>query len=167
MVRLLLFLIALPAWAISIRTGALSTDVDEASCSARKPSTIFKGTDRQIFLAFTAVQIQAGDELRIGWVNPRGEVEQSIPYTELPASPALCFISQLPVSGFPASSLAGDWTLRIVSSGRQVWSTGFKLEGDGSGDALRISAVNRRAGELLIDGAGVDGGAIIHVGEFK
>src|SRR4051794_28050430 len=90
---------ALPIRAVTVRRGVLSTDVSEETCSSRTAATVFKTTDRQIFLGLRATGILTSDEIRIDWVDPTGSIEQSAPYTELPAASALCFVSQLPVSG--------------------------------------------------------------------
>jgi murein DD-endopeptidase MepM/ murein hydrolase activator NlpD len=169
----ILLIAAVPLGAVTVHRGVLSTDVNEETCSARTAAAkVFHPTDRQIFVGLTASRISAGDELRIDWVDPHGNVEQSAPYAELPAAPSLCFVSQLPVSGFPASANPGEWTVRAVSHDRVIWSETFRMESDGNTDAVRVTAVARVASTgdssaLLVDGAGFEAGSIVHVAEYR
>ena len=50
----ILLITSLPLGAASVRQASLSADVDERTCVARKPATVFHTSDRQIFLALTA-----------------------------------------------------------------------------------------------------------------
>jgi murein DD-endopeptidase MepM/ murein hydrolase activator NlpD len=167
----ILVAVVLPLQAASVRRAAVGTSIREEACAVVKPATSFRPVERQIFVAVMADRITAGDDLRIDWVNPQGATELAAPYTDLPAAQPLCFISQLPVSGFPASSNAGTWTVRAVSRERVLWSQTFRMEADGSGDALRITNVTRTAAgaesELTIDGAGFDSSSIVHVAEYR
>jgi murein DD-endopeptidase MepM/ murein hydrolase activator NlpD len=163
--------LALSTRAATVRRAALGTTVKEDTCTVRGATGSFRPSERQIFVAVTAERIVAGEDLRIDWVNPAGGIEQSAPYSDLPAAPALCFVSQLPLSGFPASSQPGTWTVRAVSGDRVIWSQPFRIESDGNTDGLRITNVTRVAGaqgtELVVDGAGFDSSSVVHVAEFR
>lgn len=166
-----LLITAAAAHAASVSKAALGTDVEESDCSIRRPTSRFRAVDPQVFVALNVAGVHSGESLRIDWVNPYGAVEQSAPYEQLPDAAALCFVNQLPISGFGASAMPGTWTIRMVSAGRQVWAQTFTLEGDGNNDQLRIVQVQRQQGkdkvQLRIDGAGFEGGSVVHIAVYE
>jgi len=170
--RLSLLLLATHTlWAASIRTPAFSTDVDEQSCVARKPAAGFHPSDRQVFFSFIAREVAAGDRLRLEWVNPAGSIADFADYPALPPAPALCFVTQLPVSGFPASSQPGAWSVRVIVNDRELGRYGFEMAQDRNPDRVRVGQVSRRRlsaseTELVLDGAGFDGRSIVHIAEY-
>ena len=89
--------------AVTIRQSTLSLTANEQSCSLGKATTTFEASQRQAFFGFLAYQARRGDTVTIEWVDPRGEVLQSTPYSDLQAAPAVCFLTQLPIAGFDAA----------------------------------------------------------------
>lgn len=159
------------AAAVTARPFALSKDVDEQTCSAKKPADAFDVVDRQVFLSFIARGIKAGDHLRIEWVNPSSTIADTADYPDLPATPSLCFISQLPVSGFPASVQPGTWRARVVVNEVVIVDQSFQIRPDPNPSRVRVASVSRitagpKETELVLDGAGFEGGSVAHVAEY-
>jgi murein DD-endopeptidase MepM/ murein hydrolase activator NlpD len=159
------------AGGVTVWKPAFGANVDERACAVRTPAASFKPVERQIFFAFIAREVRRGDSLRMEWVDPANTIAETAAYEDLPASAALCFITQLPVSGFPASARPGSWTLRIVVNGAELSRHGFEIQSDGNPDRVRIGSVTRRAAgsqtELLLDGAGFETTSVVHVAEYK
>lgn len=118
------------ASAITVRDSRIAASVSEESCLAPKSVSIFQPTARQAFLWFVARQAQAGDQLRVEWVDPAGAVSTAADYGDLPNAPELCFTSQLPIAGYAPASQGGVWTARVVSNGRTLFSRQFTIAAD-------------------------------------
>ena len=159
------------AGAVTVSKPAFGNHVDESACAVRTPAVSFKPIERQIFFAFVARDVRRGDTLRMEWIDPANTIADSAAYDELPGSAAICFITQLPVSGFPASARPGAWSLRIVVNGIELSRHGFDIQSDGNTDRVRIGTVTRRSAgaqtELLLDGAGFESSSVVHVAEYK
>jgi murein DD-endopeptidase MepM/ murein hydrolase activator NlpD len=106
------------------RTAA---SVSEQTCVAPKAVSVFQPVDRQAFVWFIALQVRAGDQLRVEWLDPSGIVATSAEYGELPAAGELCFTSQLPIAGFAPASQPGNWTVRAVANGSVAFSRTFTI----------------------------------------
>lgn len=122
-----ILVLARSAGAISIKDSRVAVSVSEESCRVPKAVGVFQPTDRQVFLWFRARQVQAGDQLRVEWLDPSGAISNSAEYGELPSTTEVCFTSQLPVAGFPPASQPGNWTVRVLSNGRPLFSRGFQI----------------------------------------
>jgi hypothetical protein len=88
---------------------------------------VFQPVDRQAFVWFVALQVRAGDRLRVEWLDPAGTVATTAEYGELPAAGELCFTSQLPIAGSPPASQPGNWTVRAVANGSVAFSRTFTI----------------------------------------
>lgn len=157
--------------AATIGTAALSVEVDDKACAAKKPANQFQTSDRQIFFTFTAQNVAAGDRLRIEWLDPGGRIFDTVPYDELPAAQALCFVTQLPLSGFPASSHPGEWRVRVTVNEHEIGARTFRITGDPTAGRVRVFNVTRRAlgereSEFVLDGAGFDMSSVAHIAEY-
>jgi murein DD-endopeptidase MepM/ murein hydrolase activator NlpD len=91
---------------------------------------VFQPADRQAFVWFVALQVRAGDQLRVEWLDPAGAVATTAEYGELPAAGELCFTSQLPIAGFAPASQPGNWTVRAVANGVVAFLRTFSIAGD-------------------------------------
>ncbi len=118
------------AGAITVKDSRVTASVTEESCRVPKAASLFQPTDRQAFLWFQARQVRAGDQLRVEWLDPSGAVSTAADYGELPNAPELCFTSQLPIAGFAPASEPGNWTVRVLSNGRPLFSRGFQIAPD-------------------------------------
>jgi murein DD-endopeptidase MepM/ murein hydrolase activator NlpD len=128
---LLWIAVAIPsARAITVRDSRVAASVSEQSCAAPKSVSVFQPTARQAFLWFVARQVQAGDQLRVEWVDPFGTVSTAADYGDLPSAPELCFTSQLPIAGYAPATEGGAWTARVVSNGRILFSRQFTIAAD-------------------------------------
>ena len=67
-----------------MRDGRTASSVSEQSCVAPKSNSIFQPVDRQTFVWFVALQVRAGDQLRVEWLDPSGTVSTTADYGELP-----------------------------------------------------------------------------------
>ena len=94
---------------------------------APKAVSVFQPVDRQAFVWFAALQVRAGDQLRVEWLDPTGAVSTTAEYGELPTAGELCFTSQLPIAGFAPASQPGNWTVRAVANGSVAFSRTFSI----------------------------------------
>ena len=113
-----------------MRDGRTASSVSEQSCVAPKSNSIFQPVDRQAFVWFVALQVRAGDQLRVEWLDPSGTVSTTADYGELPTAGELCFTAQLPIAGFAPASQPGNWTVRALSNGAVAFSRNFTIAAD-------------------------------------
>jgi len=136
-----ILVLAHSAGAISVKDSRIAASVSEESCRVPKPVGVFQPTDRQVFLWFQARQVQAGDQLRVEWLDPSGVVSNSAEYGELPSTTEVCFTSQLPVAGFPPASQPGNWTVRVLSNGRPLFSRTFQIAAEKENGGPAVTSV--------------------------
>ena len=74
-----------------------------------------------------ALQVRAGDQLRVEWLDPTGAVSTTADYGELPSAGELCLTTQLPIAGFAPASQPGNWTVRAVANGTVAFSRSFTI----------------------------------------
>lgn len=164
-------LAALPSWAISVRQSIVSTTANDHACTPGKPVALFQPSDRQAFLWFTALDVRTGDQIKIEWLDPQGNVAQSTPYGEMPNAPALCFLTQMPIAGFEAAEFPGEWQVRVEANGAILTSQKFRIAPDPFAGRLHITNLTRSdAGDamtLLIDGGGFAEGATVHLAQYS
>jgi murein DD-endopeptidase MepM/ murein hydrolase activator NlpD len=115
------------AWAITVQDTRTASSVSEQTCVAPKAVSVFQPVDRQAFVWFIALQVRAGDQLRVEWLDPAGTVVNAAEYGELPTAGELCFTSQLPIAGFAPASQPGNWTVRAVANGSVAFSRTFTI----------------------------------------
>ena len=60
------------AWALTLHEGRTASSVSEQTCVAPKAVSVFQPADRQAFVWFVALQVRAGDQLRVEWLDPSG-----------------------------------------------------------------------------------------------
>jgi murein DD-endopeptidase MepM/ murein hydrolase activator NlpD len=164
-------LAAVACQAASIRQLSLGSAADQPSCTIAHARNSFDVNDRQVFVHFVADRIRAGDRLTIEWVDSAGTVAANAPYEDLPGASSLCFLSQLPVAGFPPASEPGRWSVRIVLNGRPIASRDFRIAEEAAAGGPHVASVVRRpAGEheieLVIDGSGFNSGSVVHLAQF-
>jgi hypothetical protein len=155
----------------SVRRASFSHEVEDRSCTVREPATAFRNTDRQIFFTLLARDIKGGDELKMEWLDPGGQAADTAAYPSLPASPALCFITQLPVAGFAAATQPGTWTMQVSVNGRVSGRYPFQITGPPGEAPVRIGSVVLRAVggtlEMELDGTGFTAGSVVHIAEYR
>jgi murein DD-endopeptidase MepM/ murein hydrolase activator NlpD len=103
-----------------------AASVAEDGCTLGRSAARFPLTQAQIFSRILLQGVQ-GEALVIDWVDPQGEVQQSLDYGPLPKAPSLCMVSQLPVFGFPAGERAGAWQVVARLNGREIVRASFEL----------------------------------------
>ena len=108
------------AWALNVQEGRTASSVSEQSCVQPRSVSVFQPVDRQAFVWFAALQVRAGDQLRVDWLDPTGAISTTADYGQLPNAGELCFTAQLPIAGFAPAAQPGTWTVRAVSNGALV-----------------------------------------------
>ncbi len=162
---------SLACYGVTIRQSAVSLTANERTCAAGAPAATFKPGDRQAFLWFVAERIKAGDRLTIEWLDPNGKVALATPYPELPASPAFCFLTQMPIAGFEAASQPGRWTVRVTVNQAAILTRNFAIAPDPNAGRLHVSNVSHRAigkdeMELTLAGGGFDAETAVFVAQY-
>ena len=169
---MLLFAGAGAAQALTVTQPALGTAAQEQACAITRLAERFPAsTTRQVFFKFVASGVRAGDRLEVEWVAPDGQVASAVPFDSLPASSALCFVTQLPVSGFAPASQPGAWGVQVRVGGAVVYRRGFEILRDPRANGMVIRAVTHTASEtgseLAIDGAGFGGETIVNIAQYQ
>lgn len=150
---------------------SLGSSANEQGCQITKPGSEFPSAIPQIFFRFVTTRVAPGESLRVEWVSPGGAVESKLDYDQLPAAPAICILTQLPVGGFRPATLPGIWTARVVAGDRLLGMRQFRLIEDPNAGRGVIRNVTRRdispqETELLIEGAGLDPGTIVNIAQY-
>jgi murein DD-endopeptidase MepM/ murein hydrolase activator NlpD len=146
--------------------------VSEQSCVAPKAVSVFQPVDRQAFLWFAALQVRAGDQLRVEWLDPGGTVATTAEYGELPGAGELCFTSQLPIAGFAPASQPGNWTVRAIANGAVAFSRTFTIAADTDNGGPVVTSVTwsgERAQEIdfTVRGKNFQPGSLVLIAEYK
>jgi murein DD-endopeptidase MepM/ murein hydrolase activator NlpD len=164
------------AWALTLHEGRTASSVSEQSCVAPKSVSVFQPVDRQAFVWFVALQVQAGDQLRVEWLDPTGAVSTTADYGELPTAGELCFTAQLPIAGFAPAAQPGNWTVRAVSNGTLAFSKIFTIAADTDNGGPVISSVTwpgRGSGEqgqeidFTVRGKNFQPGSLVLIAQYK
>lgn len=161
----------LPLTAATIPKAVLSAEANEQQCIEPAPSTRFRSSDRQAFLWFLAEKVSDGEQVRIDWVSPSGQVVTSSDYGEMRAAPRLCFVNALPLAGKAWAVEGGTWTARVLVNGEVTLERRFELQAPPRGTVL-IQSVTREAyegGEAIyrVGGIGFTSDTVLYVAEWK
>ncbi len=152
--------------------AALGKNANENNCTVQPRADTFAATDAEVFVAFQADRVAAGETLRIDWVAPSGEVASSIPYDGLPKAASLCFVSHLPVAGFSPGSMPGLWQVRVFLNNQLAAMQAFTIKPDANAGAARIETVTRTSAligteaEFTLDGRDFSAGSVVHVAQL-
>ena len=153
--------------------GRTAASVSEQSCVAPKSVSVFQPVDRQAFVWFVALQVRAGDQLRVEWLDPTGAVSTTADYGQLPNAGELCFTAQLPIAGFAPASQPGNWTVRAVSNGAVAFSRTFTIAADTDNGGPVITSVTwpggRRAQEIdfTVRGKNFQPNSLVLIAQYK
>jgi len=163
--------LAIPGYPANISQIRVGPAVDQQACSAPKEVLVFPPTQRQVFLWFVARRVRAGDQLRIDWLDPSGNVSISAPYDDLPGASEICFTTQLPVAGFAPASQPGAWTARVTSNGRVLASKQFQIASDNYAAGPQVTSVTWPGAktaetDFTVRGSGFEPGSIVHIAEY-
>ncbi|MEP7366027.1 MAG: M23 family metallopeptidase [Acidobacteriota bacterium] len=115
--------------------------------------------------------MRAGDRLAVEWLEPGGQIHASSAYDQLPTASSLCFVTGLPLGGFPASQLPGVWTVRVISGPAVLASRTFEVTGSIDPSAPRITDIDRteiegRHTDLEIRGQGFISDSVVNVAQY-
>jgi hypothetical protein len=159
-------------WALTVQDGRTAAAVSEQTCVAPKPVSVFQPVDRQAFVWFVALQVRAGDHLRVDWLDPAGTVATTAEYGALPAAGRLCFTSQLPIAGFASASQPGNWTVRVVANGSVAFWRTFSIAGDTDNGGPVVTSVTwsgQRTQEIdfTVHGKNFQPGSWVFIAEYK
>ncbi len=160
------------AWAITVQDSRTAASVSEQTCVAPKAVSLFQPVDRQAFIWFVALQVRAGDQLRVEWLDPSGAVATSAEYGELPTAGELCFTSQLPIAGFAPASQPGNWTVRGVANGAVAFSRAFTIAADTDNGGPVVTSVTwsgQRAQEIdfTVRGKNFQPNSLVFIAQYK
>ncbi len=157
-------------YSINISRSTISLTADEQACTLGRPLDVFTPSAGQVFFGFTASSVNRGESLLIEWLSPQGSILQSTPYSGLPATGQLCFLTQLPVAGFEAATLPGIWKIRVTSSGRILNERTFQITADPNAGKFQVAAVERTprtdSTEFTLTGSGFEPTSVIHIAQY-
>jgi murein DD-endopeptidase MepM/ murein hydrolase activator NlpD len=157
----------------SVSSPVLSTSASEERCAAGPAVSRVRNTERQIFLQFNLLQTKPIRRLTVEWLSPGARVYDFENYESLPSGRSLCFLTQIPVAGFDAAALVGDWSVRVVADGRVIAQKNFQLEGDPANTGgPRIRSIARRElspteTEITLEGSGLHGETSVFLATYS
>jgi Peptidase family M23 len=133
---------------------------------------VFQPVDRQAFVWFMALQVRAGDQLRVEWLDPAGAIATTAEYGELPNAGELCLISQLPIAGAGPASQPGNWTVRAVANGSVAFSRTFIIapSNDNGGPVVTSvtwSGVRAQEIDFTVRGKNFRPGSLVLIAQYK
>ncbi len=160
------------AGALTVQESRTASSVSEQSCVAPKAVSVFQPVDRQAFVWFAALQVRAGEQLRVEWLDPAGTVATTAEYGELPSAGELCFTSQLPIAGFAPASQPGNWTVRAIANGTVAFSRTFAIAPANDGGGPIVTSVTwsgERTQEIdfTVRGKNFQPGSLVLIAEYK
>ncbi len=149
-----------------MEVSPLETGLAAASgaCRLTRPAASVQAQDAQILVRFTA-RVAAGEGFTVEWVNPAGEVAESVPYTHLPAGRTVCVVNALQVGGFAPATQPGRWRVRVVSGGRVAGERDFEIVGKATPLAVRVSGVGPDG--LLLDTVGAEPDTTVNIARYR
>jgi murein DD-endopeptidase MepM/ murein hydrolase activator NlpD len=165
-------ILAPTTWALTVHDGRTAAAVSEQACVAPKPVSVFQPVDRQAFVWFVALQIRAGDQLRVEWLDPSGAVSTMADYGALPNAGELCFATQLPIAGFAPASQPGNWTVRAVANGAVAFSRTFTIAADTDNGGPVVTSVTwsgERAQEIdfTVQGKNFQPNSLVLIAQYR
>ncbi|MCU0247852.1 MAG: peptidoglycan DD-metalloendopeptidase family protein [Bryobacter sp.] len=168
---ILIAMLAVAAPAATVSQPAFGSSAQEKSCAVAGPGREFEPTTRQVFFRFVMNGLRGGERMEIQWIDPQQTARSVVTYEDLPAGRSLCLLSQLPVAGFEAANLPGNWIAQVVLDGVPLGAWQFRILADPNAGRFGIRQVKRRdlAGgrtELTIDGAGFGSSTIVNVARY-
>ena len=96
------------------------------ACATPGGSTDFLTTDLSAWVAFSVEGAQPGDLGEVQWLNPAGEVEESVWFNHKPEY-RRCYELNLPIAGAKASSMPGNWRVRLLWWRAEIMSIPFQI----------------------------------------
>lgn len=168
-------MIFLATWSLSsaatVQQAGLALEASEQNCAITKPTSVFPASARQAFYRLILTRVAATDRLTIDWVDPSGAVAVSVPYEQLPASPSLCFVSQLPIAGFAPGGQPGEWRVRASINGVGLQESRFRIQADpaASGVVIRTATLGEVAvgeAELVLAGYGFAAESVVNIAQY-
>jgi len=124
-------------------TGRTLLNATESACSNSESQSNFSASDGAI--GVVTLLDAKGREGRIEWINPRGEIYQSL-RVKKPKDGPECVVKVLPVAGHRPAGDPGDWRVRLLWDGLEVFTLKFTISGVKAGEAGTVA----RGGRLAI-----------------
>ncbi len=141
-----------------------------------KAVSVFQPVDRQAFVWFVALQVRAGDQLRVEWLDPSGAVSTTADYGELPTAGELCFTAQLPIAGFapavPARQLDGarsvEWHGGVFADLHHCGRHRQRRSGGNQRDMVRQgSGEQAQEIDFTVRGKNFQPGSLVLIAQYK
>jgi hypothetical protein len=114
------------------------------ACSQTASGTDFSASDASVSLA-ASVDAAMGSEVRVEWLNPRGEVALTKRIRKTVDGPE-CIVETLPVAGQHAASDPGDWRVRLFWHDAEALILKFHIAGASGG----TNSVATRSGRVAV-----------------
>ncbi len=103
----------------------------DESCNPAPNVSTFLTTEATIWLYVSVSHAAGGDQLRVEWVRPDGQVYETSQYTPLPHEGDWCFDDYIAVAGRSAAQYPGLWTIRGFWNGVGLFTINFTLSTPG------------------------------------
>ena len=133
---LMLGLLQSPLTAVTVRASQLSTSPSSGTCSPPSAVTSFPTSATEVWAYFLVDQALTGDVPKFEWLNPSGQVQQTITYSALTSGGSYCFDPWLTKASDPLTLTPGTWSVRLVWNGTNTLATlTFAVTGAGGGSS--------------------------------
>ena len=113
--------------AVTLEKAFMSKAPSDASCNPSPQVTSFLSTDATAWLYVSVKSAAAGDVLKVEWVRPNGQVQQTSQLNPLAQAGNYCYDVHLDIAGTSAATALGTWTVRGLWNGSSLFTVTFTL----------------------------------------
>jgi hypothetical protein len=106
---------------------AADTDPADNGCHPGPPVTSYPVTADSAFIYFEVLNANAGDTIRIDWLDPTGRDDSFSINPQLLTAGGYCFSGNLPIAGQTPSLRPGTWTVKIQDNATSLGSITFQI----------------------------------------
>jgi uncharacterized protein (TIGR03437 family) len=113
--------------AVTLQSAFMAKAPSDASCNPSPQVTSFLSTDATAWLYVSVNSAAAGDVLKVEWVRPDGQVQQTSQLNPLAQAGDYCYDVHLSIAGTSAATALGTWTVRGLWNGSSLFTVTFTL----------------------------------------
>jgi uncharacterized protein (TIGR03437 family) len=113
--------------AVTLQKAFMAKAPSDASCNPSPQVTSFLSTDATAWLYVSVSSAAAGDVLKVEWVRPDGQVQQTSQFNPSAQAGDYCYDVHLSIAGTSAATALGTWTVRGLWNGSPLFTLTFTL----------------------------------------
>jgi len=122
-----LTLFSASGYAVTLQSAFMSKAPSDDRCNPSPAVTSFLSTDATAWLYVSVGSAAAGDVLKVEWVRPDGQVQQTSQFNPSAQAGDYCYDVHLSIAGTAAATALGTWTVRGLWNGSLLFTVTFTL----------------------------------------